>query len=209
MKILFQGDSITDTGRTYDRGSMDALGQGYATMVAGELGYENPGKYTFENRGISGNRIVDLYSRIKADMWNLKPDVVSILIGVNDVLHEFMFDNGVDCDRFERVYDMLIEDTYKALPGVKLILMEPFVAKGALTEENWDFADKEVKLRAEAVKRLAQKHNAVFVPLQCHFDELMSSHDASYWIADGVHPTVFGHKLIKDKWLEAFEKITK
>lgn len=209
MKILFQGDSITDTGRSYDRGSMEALGQGYATMVAGQLGFENPGKYTFENRGISGNRIVDLYARAKCDIWNLKPDLMSILIGVNDVLHEDMVQNGVDADRFFKVYDMLIEDTYRFLPDSKLILMEPFVAKGSLTENSWDFIDSEVKLRAEAVKSLAEKHNAVFVPLQCHFDELMTCYDVSYWIADGVHPTIFGHKLIKDKWLEAFGKITK
>ena len=207
MKILFQGDSITDTGRTYDRGSMDALGQGYASMVAGELGFSHLGEYSFENRGISGNRIVDLYARIKCDIWNLKPDVLSILIGVNDVLHETMECNGVDCERFERVYDMLLEDTYKALPGIKIILMEPFVAKGAITDEHWDYIHDEVLLRADAMKRLAQKHNAVFVPLQACFDKVISESNTEYWIGDGVHPTINGHQLIKNQWLAAFQQL--
>lgn len=207
MKILFQGDSITDTGRTYDRGSMDALGQGYATMVSGILGTEAPGKFVFENRGISGNRIVDLYARAKCDIWNLKPDVMSILIGVNDVLHEDMIENGVDANRFFKVYDMLLEDTYTYLPDIRIILMEPFVSKGALTEESWDYISPEVSLRADAVRELAKKHNAVFVPLGSVFEEAIGTGDSKYWIGDGVHPTVFGHELIKREWLNAFKKL--
>ena len=79
--ILFQGDSITDALRSRDNGVYN--GNGYPTLVAGRLGYEQPGQYTFVNRGISGNRIVDLYARIKIDLINLKPDVLSILIGAS------------------------------------------------------------------------------------------------------------------------------
>ncbi|MCQ2440740.1 MAG: GDSL-type esterase/lipase family protein [Clostridia bacterium] len=85
-KILFFGDSITDCGRNRDND--DSLGQGYPLLIKSELGFENPERYTFLNRGISGNRIVDLYARIKKDLINLAPDYVSILIGVNDVWHE-------------------------------------------------------------------------------------------------------------------------
>ena len=87
MKILFQGDSITDVGRNNERGSMCDIGQGYALIVSAKLGCDYPGKFEFVNRGISGNRIVDLYARIKADCWNLCPDVLSILL-VNGILYK-------------------------------------------------------------------------------------------------------------------------
>ena len=128
MKILFYGDSITDAGR--DRNNLkglSGLGFGYVRSLADKLIGENPNKYDVVNTGISGNRIVDLYSRIKADCWNFEPDLISILIGVNDVWHEVGHKNGVELDRFEKVYRMLIEDTKKRLPNVKMMLLEPFV----------------------------------------------------------------------------------
>lgn len=203
--ILFQGDSITDTFREEGRGSLEALGQGYATMVAGELSLENPGSYNFVNRGISGNRTVDLYARIKEDMWNINPDVISLLIGVNDVLHDVHNCNGVDARRFEAVYSMIIEDTKKALPNTKIMLLEPFVAVGSLTEANWDFIKKEVSLRGEIVKKISEKHKLIFIPLQEKFDEATKLCDTSCWIGDGVHPTVAGQTIIKNEWIKAFK----
>ena len=101
--ILFQGDSITDCGRSRENDS--DMGMGYPTMVKGELGLEYPGQYTFLNRGISGDRIVDIYARIKADIINLKPDYMSILIGVNDVWHELGgCCNGVSAEKYEKIY---------------------------------------------------------------------------------------------------------
>ena len=100
-RILFQGDSITDCGRARDNNTH--VGTGYAVLVKSQLGFENPGEYEFYNKGISGNRIVDLYARIKADIINLSPDYISILIGVNDVWHEFFGHNGVDADKYEKI----------------------------------------------------------------------------------------------------------
>ena len=99
--ILFQGDSITDCGR--DREKANHNGRGYANMTAAHLMFEEPGRYVCYNRGISGNRIVDLYARIRKDMINLKPDYMSILIGINDVWHEYSYRNGVDAKKFEMV----------------------------------------------------------------------------------------------------------
>ena len=128
--ILFQGDSITDAGRSYERNDM--RGRGYATMVSGELGLSYPEEYEFINRGISGNRIVDIYARMKSDIINLKPDYMSLLIGVNDVWHEFYENpNGVATDKFEKVYSMLIEELKEALPDLKIMILEPFVLKGS------------------------------------------------------------------------------
>ena len=114
MKILFFGDSITDAGRARDQdGTSASLGFGYVRSLAGKLLLKDPVKYEIFNRGISGHRIVDLYARVKCDCWNLQPDVLSILIGVNDVWHGVHHENGVEIDRFERMYRMLLEDTKK------------------------------------------------------------------------------------------------
>ena len=99
--IVFQGDSITDCGR--NREDITSIGVGYAHMVKGQLGYEHPGEYEFINKGISGNRIVDVYARIKNDIINLKPDYMSLLIGVNDVGHElYGMYNGVSAENLNR-----------------------------------------------------------------------------------------------------------
>ena len=106
--ILFQGDSITDCGRSRE---VDyAMGNGYATFVGGALSAAEPYAYKFYNRGISGNRVVDLYARMKIDMINLKPDYMSILIGINDVWHELDSKNGVDAAKFEMVYDLMVSE---------------------------------------------------------------------------------------------------
>ena len=204
-KILFQGDSITDCGR--NRESETSYGQGYPFMVSGHLGYNFPGEYKFVNKGIGGNRIVDLYARIKCDIINLKPDYMSILIGVNDVWHEVGCQNGVDAPKFEKIYNMLIEEVKEALPDIKIMILEPFVTKGTATEATWDFFSAEVKKRAEAAKRVAEKNNLVFVPLQYKFDEMLAKVPEPYWTAEGVHPTMNGHELIKTEWLKAFELI--
>ena len=107
MRILFQGDSITDCYRVKEGDALDIrIGMGYALMCQAELMYEEPGKYEIFNRGVSGNRITDLYARIKSDIINLKPDVMSILIGVNDVWHELSSQNGVSAEKYEKIYDM-------------------------------------------------------------------------------------------------------
>ena len=99
-KVMFQGDSITDVGRNTERGSLQSIGQGYPLICTAKLTASFPGKYKIENRGVSGNRIVDVYARIKRDLWNLEPDYLSCLIGVNDVWHEVGHQNGVDAPRF-------------------------------------------------------------------------------------------------------------
>lgn len=207
MRILFQGDSITDVGRNTNNGSTLSMGQGYPLMVAGDLGAAYPGQYEFLNRGISGNRIVDIYARIKCDCWNLEPDVLSLLIGVNDVWHEVGAGrNGVDTARFEKMYRILVEDTLERFPKMKIMVLEPFVLPGTATDEHWDYFGTEVPLRAAAAKRVADDYHLIFVPLQCMFDDACQNAPASYWLADGVHPTPFGHRLIANAWIKAFRE---
>ena len=126
--ILFQGDSITDAAR--DRENPKCLGMGYPSRVAGHLGADRPNDFDFLNRGISGNRIVDIYARIKWDFINLKPDYASIFVGVNDAWHEIEWENGVEDEKFERIYGMMIEEVQAACPDIRLMLISPFVLEG-------------------------------------------------------------------------------
>ena len=203
--ILFQGDSITDAGRV--RENPDDLGQGYSNFAAGRLGLQQPGVYKFLNRGFGGNRIVDLYARMKADIINLKPDYMSILIGVNDVWHEKDWQNGVSTPKFKKIYGMLLEEVQEVLPDIKIMLMEPFVLEGPATAGSIEWFREEVGQRAQAAKELADEFHLPFVPLQEDLDRLAQSAPATHWLVDGVHPTPFFHQYLADKWLEAFRTI--
>lgn len=208
MKVLFYGDSITDAGRNYSLlYGEESYGHGYVKYVAAGLKERGLAEEEIINKGISGNRIVDLYARIKVDCWNHTPDFISILIGVNDVWHEIEHRNGVEIDRFEKMYRILIEDTKKVLPNVKILLCEPFVLQGISTAEK--FAQfEEVYKYAEVVKRLAEEYDLYFLPLQEVLSKEAAGKEAEY-LVDGVHPAEAGAKLIASEWLKVFERIQK
>ena len=205
QNILFQGDSITDCGRQRDPGEANiGLGSGYAMLSAAELLKRYPAdKLTIFNRGISGNRVVDLYARWKIDCLNLKPDLLSILIGVNDTWHKFNHNNGVGLQRYERIYRELLTWTKESLPHIKLMLGEPFVLPFGAVNEEWL---PEIAERRIIVKKLADEFDAAFIPYQTIFDQALQQAPAEYWLVDGVHPTLAGHSLMAAAWLEAFEK---
>ena len=203
IKFLFQGDSITDADRRRDND--DNYGYGYPNLFAAEVLKNRPHEFEFINRGISGDKIVEVYARMKEDIINLKPDYMSILIGVNDVWHELNEQNGVAVGKFEKIYDMLIEELLEELPNLKIIILEPFVLKGAGTERYYDVFRAEVEKRAEVAKRISEKYNLKFVPLQDKLDEVSKDGDTAYWLCDGVHPTAAGHCLIKDALKEAVD----
>ena len=209
MKILFYGDSITDAGRSYDvQLPNQQLGRGYVSYAATRLFDEDLAAYDIYNRGVSGNRIVDLYARIKANCWNLEPDVLSILIGVNDVWHEVASRNGVELDRFENIYRLMLRETKERLPETKIMLCEPFVLLGSATEAAYD-RFLEVKKYAEVVKKLADEFSATFVPLQAAFDDAGAKYGNAEILSDGVHPTLKGAVVLGNEWLKAFAKMEK
>lgn len=210
LTILFQGDSITDAGR--DRGqyyanNLNGMGKGYVYQTAAHLLGENPGKgLRIYNRGISGHKVFQLANRWEDDCLNLKPDVLSILIGVNDFWHML---NG-RYDGTAAVYDAdfrkLLERTKKALPNVKLIICEPFVVKGgsAVGDQRWQ---NEFPLYRNSAKQIASDFGAAFVPFQWVFDKALEKESAAYWCPDGVHPSIAGAHLMKKAWLEAYAKL--
>ena len=203
--ILFQGDSITDAGRNRELDGFKGMGTGYPAYVSARLALDNPGDYNFYNKGISGNRIVDVYARIKSDIINLKPDYMSILIGVNDVWHEFSYNNGVDTEKFVKIYSMLIEEIKEALPDIKIMILEPFMLAGTATEDKAEAFRKEVEEKAAAAKKVAEKYSLPFMELQKDLDELAKKAPNDYWLADGVHPQITFHQYIADKWIKMFK----
>lgn len=209
MKIVLFGDSITDMNRvrTADDESVTSYGVGYPIVIASKLSEINPNDYHIYNRGISGDRIVDLYARIKKDVWNLEPDVISILIGINEIWHENVFKNGTEPDRFERIYRMLLKDTLERLPNVKIILLEPFYLDGSVIEAQGKENYLRTPIYQNIVKKLAEEFNCSFVPLQDKFNEVASIYGPSRLLYDGVHPNIAGATLIANEWLKAFNKI--
>ena len=207
MRVLFYGDSITDAGRNYELlHGEESLGFGYVKYAAAGLRERGFAEEDIINRGISGNRIVDLYARIKVDCWNHAPDFISVLIGVNDVWHEIYGKNGVEIDRFEKMYRHLIEDTKKALPNVKMMLCEPFVLEGGATNEKFE-EFLEVYKYAEVVKKLAEEYGLAFLPLQEKLSQAAAKTSAAEYLSDGVHPAEEGAKLIANAWLEKFDQV--
>ena len=208
--ILFQGDSITDCGREKCGGAgfdCHGLGPGYPGMIAARLQCDRPEvDWTFINLGISGNRIVDLYARWKKDCLNLRPDAVSILIGVNDTWHEVVRQNGVEVPRYARIYRELLAWTKHELPEVKFVLLDPFLCPEA--GECAAMID-EVAERRTVVAELAAEFGAVHVRTQELFDAAARRAPQSHWSADGVHPTPAGQQLIADAWIAAAAPILK
>jgi len=202
--ILFQGDSITDCRRDREVGGtpndLHSLGKGYAMMASAQILSARPGAdLKFFNRGISGNRVVDLSARVKSDLINLAPDVVSILIGVNDTWHGQRHQNGVTVPKYERVYRELLAEVREALPRVRFVLCEPFVLQCGVVSDDWIV---EIDQRRAVVAGLAREFEATFIPFQSIFDECVTLASPSYWAADGVHPSAAGHLRMANAWVK-------
>jgi lysophospholipase L1-like esterase len=205
--ILFQGDSITDSGRDReDTGFNTAgnLGSGYPMLAGAALlnKYEALNLKIY-NRGISGNKVYQLAERWDKDCLELKPDVLSILIGVNDIWHKLNGDYNGTADIYRNDYIALLERTIKTLPNVKLIICEPFAVKGVnVVDDKWypEFYDYQ-----KAAREIAKQFKATFIPFQNVYDEAQKRAPASYWTGDGVHPTLAGAQLMVKGWMKAIE----
>jgi lysophospholipase L1-like esterase len=202
QRILFQGDSITDGNRGRNADPNHILGHGYAFIIAAKYGASFPErKLDFVNRGISGHKVTDLKARWQADTLDLKPDVLSVLVGVNDAGSVVRNQNPVSPEEFEKVYDELIVQTLATNPEIRIILCEPFILPVGRVKDQWTVYHADVTLRQQAVARLAAKHKLPLVRFQKMFDEACKRAPADYWIWDGVHPTYRGHQLMADEWV--------
>lgn len=205
--ILFQGDSITDGNWGRNEDPNHFLGHGYVYITAGRLGVEcAQNQPRFINRGISGHRVSDLYARWNEDAFSLKPDLISILIGVNDAASIISGNPGGVTDRFERIYNQLLAETKEVLPDAGLVLCEPFVLRTAATEDNWTSWKLKMNEYQGIVRELADKYETLFVPLQHLFHEAADQITPEYWLWDGIHPTAAGHHLISNEWLKVVQQ---
>ena len=212
MTILFQGDSITDAGRNrgaYYSNNSGGMGQGYVRHAVTELLGNHPDKgLNIYNRGISGHKVFQLRDRWEDDCLMLKPDVLSILIGVNDFWHTLDWNYDGTAKVYEEDFVKLVERTKKELPGVKLIIGEPFVLHEG-TSIKPDLWKGQFEAYQEASRRVAKQFDAVFIPYQSIFDNSLNDAPTSYWCPDGVHPSMGGNFLMAQAWLKAFQKSMK
>lgn len=205
--ILFQGDSITDGNRGRNEDPNHIMGHGYAFSIVSRIGADFPEKnYKFYNRGISGNKVTDLADRWQKDTLNLKPDVLSILIGVNDSSSVVLKRQSVvSVEKYEETYNTLLVQTKAAFPEILFVLCEPFILKVGRVAENWEAYHSDMVQRQAVVRKLAEKYDAVFVPSQQVFNKACEKAPAEYWMWDGVHPTVAGHELMVREWIKQVE----
>ena len=200
--FLFQGDSITDGNRTRDNDWNHVMGHGYAYLIASRLWYDQPAKkFHFFNRGISGNKVSDLEKRWDADTIVLRPDLVSILVGVNDVAAEVSQNTGINATKFEEGYRNILNSTKAKLPSAQIVICEPFILPVGYVNNNWELWQDKMKTKQAVTRQLAKEFNAIYVPLQESFSKACEKAAASYWIWDGVHPMPAGHELIARKWI--------
>jgi lysophospholipase L1-like esterase len=205
--ILFQGDSITDASRKKDDVAFNAagaLGSGYAMIAASDLLFKYADKnLKVYNRGISGNKVYQLAERWDKDCLDIKPNVLSILVGVNDFWHKILGRYNGTIETYRNDYKNLLDRTKQKLPDVKLIIGEPYAVTGVKSvDEKWfpDFNEYRV-----AAKEIAESYDAVFIPYQSVYDKAQKEAPGVYWTVDGVHPTLAGANLMAHAWMEVMK----
>jgi lysophospholipase L1-like esterase len=202
--ILFQGDSITDGNRGRSKDPNHIMGHGYAFSVASRVGADFPASnLVFYNRGISGNRVTDLEKRWQGDTLDIKPDVLSVLVGINDAAGyiDRQTIEEADIDRFETIYRSILSQSKQQNPDTLFVLCLPFVYPGSGVKDNLEKYDQVVKRLTERSMKLALEFNAVVVDFKAVFDKAVKKAPIEYWIWDGVHPTVSGHELMAREWI--------
>jgi len=199
--ILFQGDSITDCDR--DRKDDHSLGQGYPMFVSSWFQSLYPQlNVEFLNRGISGDRVKDLQSRWQQDCLDLKPDLLSILVGVNDTVRRYDSNDPTGTEEFKKTYQNLIKQVKKDV-NPDIMLIEPFLLPVSKEQKKWR---EDLDPKINVVKELAREFKTMYLPLDDLFARACKKKEPSFWAEDGVHPTPAGHFLIARAWMGTIEK---
>ena len=208
--ILFQGDSITDCGRSRTPNTGAPMGQGYPVLVSSRLMADFPQlNLRCLNRGISGHKITDLAARWQTDTLDLNPDYLSILVGINDVFNFINGNPAFSADKYYSDYKDLLDKTIAKNPSVKLILCEPFLLLSENQKKTITRHIGELQKRQEIVRKLVAEYNATFVAIQEPLTEACKNAPAEYWSADAVHPTFAGHEIIAREWIKATKTLFK
>ncbi len=201
--VLFQGDSITDAGRNRNSAAANdrnGLGHGYPYLLAGALLADHPqARLKVFNRGISGHKVPDLDDRWQEDTIDLKPTVLSILVGVNDIWHKLAGRYDGTVDDYLSGFRALLQRTTAALPETRIVVCEPFALRCGAVNDSWY---PEFDQRRAAAKQLADELELAFVPFQSMFDQAVKQAPPQYWAGDGVHPSLAGHALMAKTWRE-------
>ncbi|MDR1610821.1 MAG: SGNH/GDSL hydrolase family protein, partial [Candidatus Symbiothrix sp.] len=193
--ILFQGDSITDAGRNREdenrANNQQMLGRGYPLFTAASILAKYAGKdLKIYNRSISGNKVFQLAERWNKDCIDLKPNLLSILIGVNDYWHKRNGQYNGTLEIYSTDYRTLVARTLKELPDIKIVICEPFLIHGGTAlDDTWEPVFKGYRQMA---KTIANEFKTIFIPFQSVFNEALKKAPAAYWGADGVHPSLAG-----------------
>ena len=201
--VLFFGDSITDAGRDRDAkaGDSSGWGTGYVHQIAAYLGAQDPAdELIFTNKGVGGDRIYDLEKRLKTDVLNEEPDIVSILIGINDVWRRYDSGTVSEPDKFAAAYRGILKKIAK--DGARLVLLEPFLLPVPADRRAWR---EDLNPKIDIVRDLAREFDAVLVPLDGLFAAASAQREPAFWAPDGVHPSPAGHALIARAWIDAME----
>lgn len=208
LTFLFQGDSITDGNRGRNLDPNHIMGHGYAYSIASRIGADFPeAGFTFYNRGISGNKITDLQKRWETDTLNLKPDVLSILIGINDTGATINKPaEATTVEEFESIYRTLLTDCRRANPEILFVLGIPFVYPVGKRAENFEKWRDDTNNRQAVIRKLAGEFDAVVVDYPAVFEKAFKKAATEYWIWDGIHPTVFAHELMAREWMKQVGK---
>jgi len=205
--FLFQGDSITDGNRTRDNDWNHVMGHGFAYLIASRLWFDQPEKeFHFFNRGISGNKITDLSARWQTDTLDLKPDLINILVGINDTEAAVKGEKENTPQQFGTDYRSVLEKTKRELPDVQLVFCVPFVLPVGRVKDKWEIYQNELKPRQEIVRRLAEEFDGICIDFQKSFDDALKKAPADYWIWDGIHPMPAGHELMARQWIKEVSK---
>ena len=213
MKILFQGDSVTDAGR--DRQHPQSLGNGYVSILANRF-WKMGEEHELRNTAIAGNRVGDMYARWIEDTLNLDFDAISILCGINDVGFQLRRNCGADAGKFRFIYDRMLYEVRQKEESVRIMLLEPFLFRVNLEErdmqnqndiyDRYDLWSGQIRERGAIVKELAEKYHAGFVPLMDTLTQEAEKIGADTLSADGIHPTLYGHRIIAEEWMKVWEK---
>ena len=212
MKIIFFGDSLTDSNR--ERGSEEpgrvkevysdtprAYGSGYVFMVASQLFYEKPNFYQILNRGIAGDRLPQMYARIQLDVWGENPDVLSILVGANDA-KRVSNPNYTDLERWGRLYRTMIRETQERFPEIKIMICGTYDLR---SNADVEYCNTRIAYAHEA-KKIAEEFNLPFVSLQEVVEKAIEKYGLETCFYDRAHPNLVGSKIIADEWLKVFRK---